>query len=358
MKTKKYQVPRHLGLEALTKKSKDQWSCEFGFNKKTKRWIDLDQEALDLLKFLFTARSLVEVCQNTALSEPQAVEVLNQLQDAGLVEQIQEREARFERYDRHFLFYAQNGINPLEAQTKLSNCRVSLIGVGGIGNWVALNLVGLGLKEIRLIDFDTVELTNLTRQVLFEESSIGKSKIQEATRFLSPRNSQTRFVPLEASIRSEEQVAGLIEGSDFVVVSADRPKSIHDWIDRACVRLGIPYINLGYRDSVGGVGPLTVPGQTSCYHCFKSASQAPEAPPKNLEADDCIEMWDRRYQAPSFGPLNAMVSTMGTLEMIKYFCAPETLRTLDCELAVDPMSFEIKEHHFVRDPHCKHCREV
>ena len=56
--------------------------------------------------------------------------------------------------------------------------------MGGIGNWLSLNLIGLGLKKLRLIDPDLIEQSNLCRQILFSESDIGK-KAQVAKRFFA-----------------------------------------------------------------------------------------------------------------------------------------------------------------------------
>src|SRR6185312_8378196 len=86
---------------------------------------------------------------------------------------------------------------------------------------------------------------------------------------LRARNSATKITPVELNVNGAKSLRKHLKGMDFVIVSADRPARIHDWVDEICIDYGTPYLNLGYRDGMGVVGQLTVKGKSSCYQCFK-----------------------------------------------------------------------------------------
>ena len=80
-----------------------------------------------------------------------------------------------------------------EGQRKIQNARVLIVGIGGLGSPIALYLAGAGVGTIGLIDEDTVNLSNLQRQVLYIEDEIGQSKVKCATRRLQGLNSDIKI---------------------------------------------------------------------------------------------------------------------------------------------------------------------
>ncbi|WP_413943095.1 TOMM precursor leader peptide-binding protein [Bdellovibrio sp. HCB-162] len=350
----KYQVPRYLGIQDVQRTKKNSYVLNVGFSDHLSKKVQLDSEAMEVLKFFLQAKTANAAKKNFSWSEAKTQEVLEGLKTAKLLVEVPKRSKKFERYDRHSLFYQLGDLNGLEAQKILSQKKVALIGAGGIGNWVGLNLIGAGFKEIRIIDFDRVELTNLTRQVLFDEKDLGKLKTEVAAKALQKKNTQTKVRPVEMKVTSVKELKKVLKGMDFVILSADRPEKIHDWVDEACQALQIPYLNIGYRDGEGVVGPMTVPGRTSCYQCFKS--QTSEEKTTDHSSAEIQNLFDDRYQAPSFGPLNALVSTVGSLEVIKYFTGLGELRSLDTEISVNALTLEWRHHSYHRDPHCWHCQ--
>ena len=90
-----------------------------------------------------------------------------------------------ERYDRQLAYFGQclpAGVTRSAAQLRLQDARVCVLGMGGLGSWAALSLATCGIGTIVGVDFDTVELSNLNRQVLYAESDIGAPKAQAAAR--------------------------------------------------------------------------------------------------------------------------------------------------------------------------------
>jgi len=331
-----YSIPPYLGLNQISK-TKDNYIIELGYSKRLKKKLFVDKDGMQRLT------------EKSQLNQDIQSELVN--------ENILKSDFRsntpdnLKRYDRHMLFFQSYNIDPLQAQQILSKKTVALIGMGGIGNWVSLNLIGSGFKELRLIDFDTVELSNLTRQVLFDETAIGMSKVKAAKKVLSNKNSQTKIVAFDQKVQGVSSLKKYLKKVDFIIISADRPAQIHDWVNTVAVKMNIPYLNIGYRDTEGVVGPLTVPGKTSCYQCFKE--HKPHK--KDKELTRIQNKWDLCYQAPSFGPLNAIISSLGAIEVIKYFTKFSECESLDTELCFDPATFKLKKTSYQIDENCREC---
>lgn len=97
------------------------------------------------------------------------------LRDGGFVVPANEIDWA-DRYSRHSLFYQISGARPAAVQDRLAHKHVAIVGCGGIGNLVAVHLATAGVGQLTLVDDDDVELSNLTRQIMFAESDIGCSK--------------------------------------------------------------------------------------------------------------------------------------------------------------------------------------
>lgn len=127
-----------------------------------------------------------------------------------------------------------------EGQGRLTQGRVLVIGAGGLGCPLLLYLVAAGVGTIAVTDGDTVDVTNLHRQVLFTESSIGKNKAAEAVRLLKERNSELTLLPIEEHLTEEtEQIVNA--RWDVVVDCTDR-LSTRYLIDRLCTEQEIPWV--------------------------------------------------------------------------------------------------------------------
>lgn len=200
--------------------------------------------------------------------------VLAQLEELGVVEDAAdddkidpETRARLDRQLRYFSDVTR-GPTPSEAQGRLDKARIAVLGVGGLGGWVALNLACIGVGEMLLLDFDRVELSNLNRQVLYGEADIGRFKAEAAAESLARFNSSIKLEPRVQKLDSEEAVAETIEGYDLVIDAADWPAhDMEHWINSACFAAMKPFIAMSHFPPVARVGPLYVPGVTGCFVC-------------------------------------------------------------------------------------------
>ncbi len=152
-----------------------------------------------------------------------------------------------------------------EGQRKLKGSQVVIVGVGGLGCASATYLTAAGVGHITLVDFDTVELPDLNRQILYWEEDIGGKKVEVAVRKLSRLNPLVQITPVFAKI-NEDNVTSLINGAQVVVDGLDNSAS-RLLVNSACVKQKTPYI-YGGVSRLRGMITTIIPGQTPCLACL------------------------------------------------------------------------------------------
>ncbi len=176
-----------------------------------------------------------------------------------------------ERYSRSQAFYRWIDLTPRPTpwtpQERIKAGSVVVLGVGGAGSSVALALAAAGVGNLHLVDHDQVELSNLTRQFLYTEADLGRSKVQAAVERLRAINSTISVTGEEAKVESAEDLDRLVARCDVLALCADRPREIEHWAAAACERTATPWVTGGY------VGPLVramtfVPGTGPCFECL------------------------------------------------------------------------------------------
>jgi molybdopterin-synthase adenylyltransferase len=179
-----------------------------------------------------------------------------------------------ERYDRGRAYFRWLDLTPRastwEPQVALRRARVTVIGMGGTGGVAAMALAASGVGQLRCVDSDVVELSNLNRQVLYTEGDIDRPKVDAAVDRLRALNSTVDVGGVRQRITGVDDVAGFAKECDVLVLSADRPTDLRVWTNRACLDAGTPWIDAGYH------GPLLqvacyVPGEGACWECLRMA---------------------------------------------------------------------------------------
>src|SRR5690606_31345304 len=115
-------------------------------------------------------------------------------------------ESRFMLSDDELLRYSRQILLKqvdIDGQLKLKQSRVLIVGLGGLGSPVALYLAAAGVGELHLADFDTVDTTNLHRQVLHDTASVGRTKVDSAIERLEALNPLAKLVPLRAALDAD-----------------------------------------------------------------------------------------------------------------------------------------------------------
>ena len=151
------------------------------------------------------------------------------------------------------------------AQMKLKGSRACLVGVGGLGSPASMQLAAMGVGHLRIVDRDVVELTNLHRQHLYGFDDVGYPKVEAAANRLRRLNPYITVEPLPLSV-NEANAEMLVRDVDVVVDGLDSMAARYA-INRACVKLGVPYV-FGAAITTNGNVSTIVPGQTACLECF------------------------------------------------------------------------------------------
>jgi molybdopterin/thiamine biosynthesis adenylyltransferase len=222
------------------------------------------------------------------LSAREAESVVTQLIGSGYVEDAiasppRELSAReLDRYSRNHAFFRRIDLTPREhgweAQLRLRNARVMVLGLGGTGSHAAWALTAAGVGHLHCVDPDVVELSNLSRQVLYGEADIGQAKADLAVRRLREVNSDVTIRGDRVRVGSEEQLAELVSGADVLALCADEPRGhvLRVWANRVCARAGIPWAGGGYSGPLVTVGVYGPGGP--CYECVSAGEQARRRP--------------------------------------------------------------------------------
>ncbi|GAA2846122.1 hypothetical protein GCM10010517_02770 [Streptosporangium fragile] len=240
------------------------------------------------LNLMDGTRTPAEVTEEIAARYPElsvatATKVVNALVESGYIEdsappvtdELTARER--ERYRRNREFFRWVDLRPpghsWESQIRLKDARVVVLGLGGTGSHAAWSLAAAGIGHIHCVDPDTVELSNLNRQILYTETDLGLPKADVAVRRLKAVNSDITVTGDRRRIDIREAMASLLADCDVLALCADEPRGadgLRHWANRACMAAGIPWVGGGYS------GPLvtvcTVAPGGPCFECLQAAA--------------------------------------------------------------------------------------
>ena len=244
--------------------------------------------------------------------------------------------AELSRYSRHLLLpeFGEAG------QTRLKAARVLIVGAGGLGSPAALYLAAAGVGVIGLVDDDTVDETNLQRQILYGTADIGRPKLEAAEARLRDVN------PLISIERFDQPFGpgngrGLVEAFDVVIDGTDNFPTRY-LVNDACVMTRTPNVYGSVSRFEGQASVLAAPGGP-CYRCLH-----PEPPPAGL-IPSCAE-------GGVLGVLPGLVGTIQATEAIKIITGigePLVGRLL----LYDALAMRLREIALPRDPDCSVCSD-
>ena len=166
-----------------------------------------------------------------------------------------------DRYSRQIML-EEIGYN---GQLKLRAAKVCVVGVGGLGNPITTRLVAMGIGKLRIVDRDVIELSNLHRQTLFDESDVGEVKVDVAAKKLRKLNQDVQVEAFPISV-NDYTALEVIDGCDIVIDALDSVNARYS-LNKACVKKGIPFVT-GAAVGVSGQVFTILPKKSACYHCM------------------------------------------------------------------------------------------
>lgn len=167
-----------------------------------------------------------------------------------------------------------------QGQQKLRDAKVCVVGVGGLGNPITTRLVAMGIGTIRIVDRDVIELSNLHRQTMFDDSDVGEIKVEVAAKKLQKLNPNVKIEAFPISVNDYTAIE-VIEGCDVVVDALDSVNARYS-LNKACVVKKIPFVT-GAAVGVSGQVFTILPKQSACYHCMFPALDEDSMPTCSIE---------------------------------------------------------------------------
>jgi molybdopterin/thiamine biosynthesis adenylyltransferase len=239
------------------------------------------------------------------------------------------------RYSRHILL-PEIGV---EGQERLLASHALVIGAGGLGSPIALYLASAGVGRITICDGDTVDLTNLQRQIVHRTQAIGQPKAESARTTLATINPLVEVVALKERV-AEERLAELAGRADVVLDASDNFTTRHA-INRACVANRKPLVSGAAVRFDGQVAVFDLrAAEAPCYACLF---------PEDGENEDmpCAIMG-------VFAPVTGIIGTIQAAEALKVLMGiGETL--VGRLLLVDALAMELRAIRFRKDAGCPVC---
>lgn len=245
------------------------------------------------------------------------------------------------RYARHILLKEVGG----EGQEKLLNARVLVIGAGGLGSPVLLYLAAAGVGTLGVVDDDTVDLSNLQRQIVHGTDSVGRAKVESAVDGLKRINPDARVIPHNGRITAENAL-DLVGDYDIVADGSDNFPT-RFLVNDACVLARKTLVSaaiLRFDGQIATFKPhVETPdgGHYPCYRCIF------REPPPEGQIPTCAEA----------GVMGALCGTMGSLQ------ATETIKEIlgigetlaGRMIIVDGLATEFRKIKVKADPGCPVC---
>lgn len=270
--------------------------------------------------------------------EPAMIDgLLARLFELGLVERFDPETQGPTRFDRQLLFFdalapVQDHAENLARQQRLKDAQVLILGLGGIGHQVALSLAAAGVGRLVLVDGDVVEESNLHRQILFAASDVGRIKVEAARDGilrLAPACAVEVCVAQIGSADDWRKVISRYPDARHVMLSADRPVQLVNWISDARRAFDYHFVKCGYMNAQGLIGPLLGPDTKGYEELFASWAPLIDAQPDNIQA------FNARAAAPTMAASNAIMANIAALELIKHITQAGALALFEQRLLLD-----------------------
>ena len=239
------------------------------------------------------------------------------------------------RYSRHLLL---DDIG-VEGQQRLLAAHALIVGAGGLGSPVALYLASAGVGRLTLVDHDTVDLTNLQRQIMHTEARVGQPKVESARAAIGALNGTVEVHTLAARADAA-LLEDLVAQADVVLDCTDN-FATRQAINQACVRQRRPLVSgaaIGFDGQVAVYDPRQP--DSPCYACVFPPSQV-------VEEVRCATMG-------VFAPLVGLVGTLQAAEALKLLCGLSPTLTGRL-LMVDLRRTEFNQVRLSRQAHCPVC---
>jgi molybdopterin/thiamine biosynthesis adenylyltransferase len=245
---------------------------------------------------------------------------------------------QLERYSRHIILKEVGA----RGQKKILEGKVLIIGAGGLGAPAAMYLAAAGVGTIGIADADTVDLSNLQRQIIHSTPDVGKTKVISARETMNAMNPDVEVVTYREWINSSN-ITDIIKDRDYdFIIDGTDNFPIKFLINDACVMLGKPFSHAGIIRFQGQLMTY-LPGKGPCYRCVFREPPPPDAVPT------C-------RQAGVIGVMGGVIGTLQATEALKYLLGLDGLLN-GYLLSYNAMTMEFRKVKLAPNHDCQVCGE-
>ena len=243
--------------------------------------------------------------------------------------------------DEQLLHYSRQIMLPhfgIEGQQALCNAHIVIVGLGGLGSPAAMYLAAAGTGKLTLIDFDTVDTSNLQRQIIHNTDSIGKNKVSSAKKTLLNINPEASIKTINKKL-SQKELEQIIVGVSCVIDATDN-FATRFLINRACVSQRIALVSAAAIQYEGQISVFDMTQKNSaCYACLYT-----EGGEENTNCSD----------NGILAPVTGILGSMQALEAIKLIC--KLGDSLQNRLVIfDGLTLQWRTIKLKKDSHCPVC---
>lgn len=264
-----------------------------------------------------------------AVTEAEVTTVLTQLDYLGWLEDASAPEV-FDAHDRERYFsnlaffdaFTTLSVPRERPQALLRDAHVLVLGAGGLGSAVLMNLAGLGVGAVTVVDQDRVELRNFARQFTYTEAEVGQPKAERVAAWLRAFDPTLRVEAFRRRVESPDDVTALLRGSalsdlpSLVVSAIDEPDEVDRWVNEGCVAAGVPFIRGGLAYTQGLYWSVD-PGRSACRECLeRHRSRLADGVDREVVERPRVLEQDRVNRA--IGPVTSVLGGLVSLEAMRF----------------------------------------
>ena len=237
------------------------------------------------------------------------------------------------RYNRQIIL---RGFD-FEGQEALKDARVLVVGLGGLGCAATQYLAGAGVGHLTLLDFDTVSVSNLQRQTLHSDATVGQPKVLSARDALARINPYIAIMPVNALLE-ENQIHALIAEHDLVLDCTDNV-SIRNQLNAGCFAARVPLVSGAAIRLEGQITVFTYQEGEPCYRCLS-----------RLFGENALTCVEAGVMAPLIGVIGSL-QAMEAIKLLANYGKPASGKIV----MYDAMTCQFREMKLMRNPGCEVC---
>lgn len=237
------------------------------------------------------------------------------------------------RYNRQIIL---RGFD-FEGQEALKEARVLVVGLGGLGCAATQYLAGAGIGHLTLLDFDNVSVSNLQRQTLHSDATVGMPKVESARDALARINPHITITPINALL-DDAAIHTLIAEHDLVLDCTDNV-AVRNQLNAACFATKIPLVSGAAIRMEGQISVFTWQDGEPCYRCLS-----------RLFGENALTCVEAGVMSPLIGVIGSL-QAMEAIKLLANYGKPATGKIV----MYDAMTCQFREMKLMRNPGCEVC---